>query len=209
MGKQLVIFDMDGTLIDSMPYWENVGPNYLRSRGVKPPEDFGEKIEAMTLLESCAYLKECYGFPETVEDILVGIMEHIKLSYFFEIPPKNGMKQKVKEEKDAGHTVVILSNSEKSCIEACMKRTGMKPYFDAIYATDELGMRKDGPEIFQFVAEIHGFTTAQTHVYDDAFHAIEAAKNAGCYVTAVYDATMEACWDKICEIADDTITFGE
>lgn len=205
MDKQLVIFDMDGTLIDSMPYWENVGPDYLKSRGVEPPEDFGEKIEAMTLLESCTYLKECYRFPETVEEILAGIMEHIKLSYFFEIPPKNGMKKKVSEEKKAGHTVVILSNSEKSCIEACMKRTGMKPYFDAIYATDELGMRKDGPEIFRYVAKKHGFTTEETHVYDDAFHAIKAAKEAGCYVTAVYDASMKDMWDEICQISDDQI----
>ncbi len=207
MDQKLVIFDMDGTLIDSMPYWESCGRTYLTGKGIDVPDDFEQKIEAMTLLESSAYMKEEFHLEGTVEEILTQAMERIALAYAFEIPPKNGMKLRVKAEKDAGNTVIILSNSEKSCIEAAMKRTGMKRYFDAIYATDELGMRKDGPEIFDFVAKKHGFTTSQTHVYDDAKHAIEAAKAAGCYVTAVYDYTMKDQWEQIVAIADEVITF--
>ncbi|MCQ2491567.1 MAG: HAD family phosphatase [Lachnospiraceae bacterium] len=207
MGKQLVIFDMDGTLIDSMPYWEKVGRTYLNHLGCQVPDDFEKTIEAMTLQESAAYMKNLFGLSESIEEILKGSMETIAMAYAFEIPPKPGMKQRVKMEKDAGNTLVILSNSEISCIHAAMKRTGMKRFFDAIYATDELGMRKDGPEIFEFVAKKHGFTMDNTHVYDDACHAIEAAKQAGCYVTAVYDATMKESWEHICQIADDTITF--
>ena len=59
---KLSIFDMDGTLLDSMPYWENVGRDYLQSKGMMVPEDLKQSIETMTLRESAAYIKERFGF---------------------------------------------------------------------------------------------------------------------------------------------------
>lgn len=202
---KLSIFDMDGTLLDSMPYWENVGRDYLQSKGMMVPEDLKQSIETMTLRESAAYIKERFGFKEPVEILLKDMLKNIILAYQFHIPAKFGMKQVVKKEKEAGHPVIVLTSSDKDCAAAALKRTGLYHFFDQIYTADELGMRKDSPEIFCALCETYGVTTEETHCFEDAFYAVKAAKEAGCYVTAVYDPSMEEWWEEIKQLSDEQI----
>lgn len=202
---KLSIFDMDGTLLDSMPYWENVGRSYLESKGIDVPDDLEETIVAMTLTESAIYMKERFGIEESAEQVIRDSLWNISLAYQFEIPAKPGMKKLVKEEKEAGHEVVVLTSSEKNCAVAALKRTGLYHFFDHVYTADEIGIGKDDPEAFCFVCREHGVNTQETHCFEDAFYAVKAAKEAGCYVTAVYDTSMTDCWDAIAELSDEQI----
>lgn len=202
---KLAIFDMDGTLLDSMPYWENVGRSYLLGQGIEVPDDFERSIEAMTLKESAEYMKERFQLSATAEEIIENSLQNIMLSYQFEIPAKSGMKEIVRKEKEAGHTVIVLTSSERSCVNAALKRTGLLRYFDQIYTSDEIGMGKNKPEIFQSICKKYGVQPEEAHVYEDALFAIKAAKEAGCYVTAVYDQTMADDWSEIIKISDEQI----
>ena len=207
MSSKLVIFDMDGTLIDSMPYWAHLGRNFLAKKGIEAKDGFEEIIDPMTLAEAAEYMQAEYGIEGSVDEIVAEVMQTIILAYQFEIPPKAGMKLKIKAEKDAGNTVVLFTTSDEACVKGAMRRTGMLRYFDDIILTDEIGISKHNPASYIAVCEKYGVDPQETHVYEDALYAIEGAKAAGCYVTAVYDESVKECWQDIVELSDEQITF--
>ncbi|MEE1313683.1 MAG: HAD family phosphatase [Lachnospiraceae bacterium] len=206
MKKQgLAIFDMDGTLLDSMPYWGNLGRNYLMKKGVKVPDDLEQSIEVMTLEESAAYFKHEFHLKESVEEILNESLQTIRLAYQFEIPAKSGMKEVLKKERTEGKDIVLLTSSDASILRPALKRTGLLSYFDELYTSSQLEMRKDDKKIFEKVCEIRGYQPEDTVVYDDALFAIKAAREAGCRVIAVYDESSEENWNEIVSLSDEQI----
>ena len=203
--KKLVIFDMDGTLLDSMPYWNRLGRTYLEGKNKVVPDDFEASIEGMTIRESAQFMKDTFELEDSVEAIIEDSLFEIKIAYQFEIPAKRGMKQVLKKEKESGKMVVLLTSSDAFFAKAALKRTGMLSYFDSIYTADEIGVGKNKAESFKIVCQKQGVLPKQAHCYEDALYAIVAAKQAGCYVTAVYDATMEQQWDKIKDLSAEQI----
>lgn len=199
------MFDLDGTILDSMPYWDHLGAKYLEKKGIEPPKDLDATLMTMTLLEGAGFLKKEFDLSGTAEEIMAEFLYDIKLSYQFEIPPKTGMKQIVRNAKKEADRVVLFTSSDAECVKGALKRLGLLRAFDAIYTADQIGIGKDQKEAFLRVCELESVSPEDVKVYDDAHYAIKAAKEAGCYVVAVYDATMEEKWNDICKIADETI----
>lgn len=203
--KKLVIFDMDGTLLDSMPYWEHLGRNYLLQKGIDAPPQLEETIETMTLNESADYFREVFGLTLSREEIIREIGNLMDMAYRFEIPAKRGMKKLVREAKEKGMQVVVLTTSDQKLAKVALKRTGLLSYFDAVYTADQFHMGKNGPEIYERVCQLHHCAPEKTVVYEDALYAIKAAREAGCHVIAVYDPSMESVWDQIRSLSEEQI----
>ena len=91
-NKKLLIFDMDGTLLDSMGFWQNLGRRYLESKGKAPENNLEKIIESMTLKESASYFKTKYNLEEDVETIIKQVLDFIEDKYLNEIPLKKGAK---------------------------------------------------------------------------------------------------------------------
>lgn len=202
---KLAIFDMDGTLLDSMPYWDHLGRYYLEARGIQVPETFESTIISMTLEEGGQYMKDEFHLEETVEEIIKGVLSRIEMAYQFEIPAKAGMKQLLMELKQAGTKMVVLTTSDKKLAKAALKRTGLLSFFEEVHTASELKMGKRTPEIYYKVCEMYGAEPKETMVYEDAVFAIKAAVEAGCQVTAVYDEAMKDSWNEISTIANHQI----
>ncbi len=211
MNKKYVIFDMDGTLIDSMGYWTNLAGEYLESKGVHPTEEELVKVKTMTLDQSTAYFSELYGIdtdgPTMVKEMITQMDDH----YRYDIPLKAGMRERLAELKAQGVRMCIATASDRSLAETCLARLEVSEYFEFLLTTAEVGHGKTEPDIYLAAkdkfAEISGRELAPSDiaVFEDALHCVETAHKAGFWVVAVPEMYYADEWNQITEIADETL----
>lgn len=200
---KLYIFDMDGTLLDSMPAWANLGRNYLIREQITPPADLEQTIDPMTLEESAAYF-QTLGLNKKTDDIVEEIMSFLHNQYRLSIPAKPGMLPLLKSLSGLPDSILcVLTTSQRDCAIQALKRLHMLSYFKDIYTSEELGLSKRTGEIYQTVCRYYDVLPANTVVLEDALYAIQSAKAAGCYVCAVPDDYSRTDWDKIQSLADE------
>lgn len=182
--SKLHIFDVDGTILDSMKMWETLGSTYLKSKGCREFEKVDRIIASMTLDEAALYMKREYKLTEGPETIRREITAVIEDQYANVIRPFPETMELLHRIAKTGETMVILSISDRKCITLAMKRLGIYDYFSRIYTDTDFQISKRDPEIFRKVCELHHVIPAEAIVYDDADYAINAAKEAGCQVMA-------------------------
>lgn len=200
---KLYIFDMDGTLLDSMPAWAHLGRNYLIREHITPPADLEKIIDPMTLQESAAYF-QTLGLDKKTDDIVEEIMSFLREQYRLSIPAKPGMLPLLDVlSKRQNSILCVLTTSEKDCAIQAFKRLHVLSYFTDIYTSEELGLSKRTGEIYQTVCAHYGVSCADTVVFEDALYAIQSAKAAGCYVYAIPDEYSRADFDQILTQADE------
>ena len=122
-NKKLLIFDMDGTLLDSMKLWKYLGRIYLQSKGKLAQDNLEEVIDIMTLNESASYLKSTYNLNESLDIIENQILDMIEDKYLNEIPLKEGVKEYLIQLNKMGYKMCILTTSQKNQALAALKRT--------------------------------------------------------------------------------------
>ncbi len=203
--EKLLIFDMDGTLLDSMEFWRKLGRLYLESKGKAVQDDLEEIINPMTLEESASYFKFTYKLKEDVDTIIKQILDLIKDKYLYEIPLKKGAYNYLKSMKEKGNLMCILTTSEKSLAIAALKRNGVLNLFDEVYTDRDFDMSKREPKLYTNVCEKMNVNSNSVIVYEDSLYAVESAKRAGCTVIGVYDDYSKNDWEKIKFIADKVI----
>ncbi len=181
------IFDMDGTVIDSMPIWDDLSFNFLVSKGVKPKPDLREKVSTMFLRESSQYVVDEYKLDCTADDVLAFMHEQINDFYFNTVPPKEDIIPFLEKLKAAGVKMCIATATERRLAVPALEHNGMLEYFDAIFTCAELGESKRSPLIFEKALEFLGTKKDETFVFEDSFHAVETAAKAGFPVAAVFD----------------------
>lgn len=181
------IFDVDGTLLDSMEIWEDVGVRYLNKIGIEAEPDLGTILFTMSLPEGAAYVKEHYHLSQEPDEIINGVLGIIS-NYYEEIAPlKPGVAEFLKElsKKDIRMTVATSNNKEE--VEAAFKRTGLASYFERIFTCEEVGAGKTKPDIYLEAAKYMGTKPEETVVFEDVLHAVRTAKDAGFLVVGLYD----------------------
>lgn len=196
------IFDVDGTILDSMGIWDEAGIRYLRSKGIEAPKNLGDILFAMTITEAAVYLKEMFALEEGTDDIEQGILDTVKDYYDKEAPLKNNVAEVLELLERNQIPMAIASSSEKAHIEAAFQRLGLLPYFQAIYTCGEVGEGKESPLIFEKACEALGTNPEKTYVFEDALHAIHTAKKAGFQTVGIYDRYSEKDQKEIQKTAD-------
>ena len=196
------IFDVDGTLLDSMEIWEDVGDRYVKSRGKEPEPGLGDALATMTVREGAAYVKEYYDLPESVEDIMQGVMDIVRDFYYYEAMLKPGAQELLQTLEAQGIPMAVATTSEREHIEAAFLRLGILKYFQKIFTCTEVGAGKRQPLIYEKAAESLGTSSAETIVFEDALYAATTAKKAGFITVGVYDRFSEEDKTSVKEIAD-------
>lgn len=203
------IFDVDGTILDSMGIWDEAGIRYLKSKGIESPSDLGDTLFAMTITEAADYLKEKFALKETTDVIEQGILDTVEDYYYEEAPLKSKVVEILEILKRENIPMVVASSSEKAHIEAAFQRLGILKYFQAIYTCQEVGEGKSSPLIFEKACEELGTDPKETYVFEDALHAIKTAKKAGFRTVGIYDRYSEKDQKEIQGTADTYIESWE
>ncbi len=194
-GKQTVdavIFDLDGTLLDSLTAWENSGSNFLRSQGIEPPEGLDEQLAKMSLLDGARLVKKMYGLPQPPEELLRLTLQPVRAHYERDVPAKPGVPEMLRRLKAQGIKLCVATASDRELAEAALRRLGLLDLFDFILTCDEAGAGKRSPAVYEAALQKLGTSKTRTLVVEDALYALQTAHRAGFPTAAVADAHSAA-----------------
>lgn len=207
---EAVIFDMDGTLIDSMGVWRKVDEDFLSCRNVCMPHDIQKHIEGLNFDEAAQYFKSVFSLPDEIDDIKKEWMLRIKGYYDHVIPLKDGAMDFIINANKAGLKIGLATSNSRGLTEAVLKRTHIYNYFDAVVTGSEIKKSKIDPDIFLKTAEELNVPPEKCIVFEDTVTGITGAKKASMKVIAVYDKSSAPYKDTIISLADKYISsFSE
>jgi len=185
------IFDLDGTLLDSMGAWHNLGRDYLLLKGVIPPENLNEIIASMSMLESAEYFIQAFKIKLSPEEIISGVKELIANKYKNEFVLKPYVREYLQKLKEENIKMCIATATPLKMAKTALDRIGIIDYFSFVASCDEVGVGKGKPDIFYMAANKLEADISEIAVYDDADFAIITAKEAGFYTIGVYDESFK------------------
>ena len=207
MDKQFAIFDMDGTLIDSMIFWKNLASEYLSNKGVTQiPVDILERIKPMTMSESAALFRQEFGLTGDPEAEMNAMMDE---HYRKDIPLKPGVREYLQLLHKRGVRMCVASATAEQLMESCLIRLGVRDCFEFLLSCETVGAGKRSPLVYHASAKRLGATPQEIAVYEDALYAVQTAKEAGYYVVGVYDDSAAKNWLTIEKLTDEIVLNWE
>ena len=182
------IFDMDGTLLDSMQVWENAGEDYLRTLGCVPEEGVGELMKSMSLQQAALYCRERYALPLSVEEIMAGVNGRVEDFYRRQARLKPGAADFLDALSRRGVAMCLATATDLHLVEAALERCGVRKYFSALFTCTQVGGGKDEPRIYREALRHLGTGRTDTLVFEDALYAARTAKGDGFVTVGVADS---------------------
>lgn len=201
-GIQGIVFDIDGTLLDSMGIWDDLGTRYLMSLGRKPEKNLNQILDPMTLPESTAYLKEKYQLKESTEEIRQGLHAIMASFYRNEVKCRDGVKNLLEEIRLQSIAMVLSTTGERDLAAAALKRNGIWSYFEHMFVCEDYAVSKREAKIYQIAAMWLGMEPSSVLVIEDLYQALSAAHHAGFRTAGVYDRASEKDKEKIMAVSD-------
>lgn len=206
MDKRYAIFDMDGTLVDSMAFWQQLAIEFLECQGISPaPPAILEQIKPMTQTQSAALFIRTFGLEGTPESVAVQINAMMEKHYRRDVSLKPGVGAYLQRLWRQGVRMCVASATAEPLMEVCLIRLGVRDRFQFLLSCESVGAGKDSPAVYHEAARRLAAAPAEIAVYEDALYAARTAKEAGFYVVGVYDESAASSWDELKLLADEAI----
>lgn len=186
-NKQAVIFDLDGTLVDSMWMWKSIDIEYLGKHGVQMPQDLQKNISGMSFSETARYFKEEFRLSDSIDEIKQAWNDMAMYKYTHEVEPKVGVISFLQHLKNNGIRTGIATSNSVELVTAVLDTLQMREYFDEVHTSCEVEHGKPEPDIYLYVADCLGVDPKHCLVFEDISQGILAGKAAGMEVCAIED----------------------
>ena len=210
MRLQSAIFDMDGTLLDSMPTWRELGPTFLKEAGITATPEQDRMLHTLADCDVIPYLREVCGLPWSQQEIIDQIIQRMEIFYSSQVRPKPGLEKFLSILKMEGVWMYVATATHRRLTEKALKTAGIDHYFRGIVTSADAGNHKsESADIYEMAMRRLQSNKRDTVVFEDALHAIETAKAAGFRVCGVYDDSAREDQEAIRRIADYYITSFE
>lgn len=200
-----VIFDMDGSLVDSMWMWKEIDKEYLGGLGIELPKDLQSKIEGMSFTETAQFIKKEFGIKDDIETMKKRWNQMAYEAYRTKVPYKKGALEFLKWCKANGKKLGIATSNSRELVDNVGEVLKFSEFFDCIITSCEVKKGKPAPDVYLAVAEKLGVLPQKSLVFEDVVAGIMAGKNAGMTVIAVEDEYSADMREKKKELADDYI----
>lgn len=198
-----IIFDLDGTLIDSMNVWCETDRAFLRENGVEnPPEDISDRVKKLTIDKASELFINEFRLDCTVEYVIQRIEEIVQHEYFYNIPLKTGVIEVLDFLDARGIPYGVATVTYKNLAETALKRLGIYDRMKFLLTVAEFPQGKKTPDMYIKCAEIMGCVPEDVLIIEDSLHCIETAVRAGFMTAGVYDSLSGNDRGSIIKISD-------
>ncbi|MDO5448240.1 MAG: HAD family phosphatase [Clostridia bacterium] len=202
MSIKAAIFDMDGTLLDSMYLWIDIGPRYLESKGIEYTEDIKRETKLMLLPELGQYFIDHGLIDISVDEFIEEVNASVEHGYYHEVPVKPGVVECLEMLSSHGVRMVVATATDRHLVEAALTRVGIMKYFEKIFTCTEVGADKKVPVIFDAALAYLGTDKSETYVFEDTLTPIKTVNAAGYPLIAICDKWSSKHKDEIIPLAD-------
>ncbi|OXN00502.1 beta-phosphoglucomutase [Bifidobacterium vansinderenii] len=197
------IFDLDGTLLDSMHVWTDVDNEFLHKRGFDVPADYAESIAHLSFEDCAEYTIRRFGLPDSPQDLMDEWNRMAFDAYTTTVPLKPHAGEYLRHLKVTGAKLAVATSLPPRFREAVLRRLGVYDLFDAFSSVDDVGdVSKDQPDVYLHAAAQVSVQPTDCTVFEDILVGIRVVKSVGMHAWAMYDASSKNHWPQIQAVAD-------
>lgn len=199
-----LIFDLDGTILDSMEVWNEVDEIFLGKRGFKVDKEYTDTVKSCSMTQSAEYTIRRYGLKESPEEVIAEWEATVEKEYRSNIKLKNGAREFLKEAKDMGLKIACATALNRKNAVNSLRNNDVLSFFENMTTLEDLGneVNKSDPSIFLLVSSKLGVDPSRCLVFEDVLGAIEGAKKGGFGTVIVYDRLSAGDYEKGVNTAD-------
>ena len=181
------IFDLDGTLLDSMEVWQKIYARPFQDVGMSMPKNLLEKINHLSLSDSAVFTVENTGIPLTPRELAEKWVKTARWTYAHDIELKEGAYELLEKLHSMGKRLGIATATPRGIFEPCLERHGIADFFMSATSVDEVPRGKGFPDIYREEASRLGLFFFFFLVFEDSHIGAQGAKDGGFQVVGVYD----------------------
>ena len=185
------IFDMDGTLVDSLSFWDilwgKIGEKYLNIKGFKPSEEIDKSVRTMIFSKAMGYVKDVCGIDASEEELVEFGTSSLADHYRETVGLKDGARELLDDFAERGIKMCLATATDMKYVHIALEKLDLIKYFDAVMSCADIGKGKDKPDIYLNAVDALGFDREDVCVFEDSYVALETAKSIGLKTVGIYD----------------------